>query len=45
MRFQLRLPFDSDEVKAVSARFVEEIYFHALWRSTELAEASAPHLA
>ncbi len=38
--FRLRLPFDSDEAKTVSARFAEEIYFNALWRSTELAEAS-----
>jgi ribonucleoside-diphosphate reductase alpha chain len=43
--FRLRLPFDSAEAKAVSARFAEEIYFHALWRSTELAEVSGPHPA
>ena len=43
--FRLRLPFDSDAAKDVSARLAEEIYFHALWRSTELAEASGPHLA
>jgi ribonucleoside-diphosphate reductase alpha chain len=43
--FRLRLPFDSDEAKAVSVRFAEEIYFHALWRSTELAEVAGPHPA
>ncbi len=43
--FRLRLPFDSDEAKAVSARLAEEIYFHALWRSTELAEVAGPHPA
>jgi ribonucleoside-diphosphate reductase alpha chain len=43
--FAMRLPFDSDEAKVVSARFAEEIYFHALWRSTELAEVSGPHPA
>lgn len=43
--FRLRLPFDSDEAKAASARSAEEIYFHALWRSTELAEVAGPHPA
>jgi ribonucleoside-diphosphate reductase alpha chain len=43
--FRLRLPFDSEEAKVVAARFAEEIYFHALWRSTELAEANGPHPA
>jgi ribonucleoside-diphosphate reductase alpha chain len=41
--FKLRLPFDSDEARAISARISEEIYFNALWASTELAEASGPH--
>lgn len=41
--FALRLPFDSPEAKAVSARLAEEIYFHALWRSSELAEAAGAH--
>jgi ribonucleoside-diphosphate reductase alpha chain len=41
--FQLQLPFDSDEAKQLSARISEEIYFNALWTSTELAEASGPH--
>ncbi|MEI6709404.1 MAG: ribonucleoside-diphosphate reductase subunit alpha [Actinomycetota bacterium] len=38
--FKLRLPFESDEAIAMTKRFAEEIYFNALWRSTELAEAS-----
>ena len=41
--FKLRLPFDSPEARAISARISEEIYFHALWASTELAEANGPH--
>jgi ribonucleoside-diphosphate reductase alpha chain len=41
--FRLRLPFDSLEAKQLSARFAEEIYFNALWRSTELAEIAGPH--
>ena len=41
--FKLKLPFDSDEARAVSARISEEIYFNALWASTELAEESGPH--
>jgi ribonucleoside-diphosphate reductase alpha chain len=43
--FRLRLPFDSAAASEVSARFAEEVYFHALWRSTELAEAAGPHPA
>lgn len=43
--FQLRLAFDSEEAKQVAARFAEEIYFHALWRSSELAEALGRHAA
>ncbi|HVB05023.1 MAG TPA: ribonucleoside-diphosphate reductase subunit alpha [Acidimicrobiales bacterium] len=43
--FSLRLPFDSEEARALSARLAEEIYFNALWRSSELAEASGPHPA
>jgi ribonucleoside-diphosphate reductase alpha chain len=41
--FKLRLPFDAPEARELSARIAEEIYFNALWRSTELAEASGPH--
>ena len=38
--FQLRLPFDSAEARELSTRIAEEIYFHALWASAELAEAA-----
>ena len=41
--FALRLTFDSREAREVSARFSEEIYFQALWRSSELAEIHGPH--
>jgi ribonucleoside-diphosphate reductase alpha chain len=43
--FKLRLPFDSPEARDLSRRIQEEIYFHALWSSTELAEANGPHPA
>src|SRR5262249_7356645 len=33
--FKLRLPFDSDAARELSTRISEEIYFHALWASTE----------
>lgn len=41
--FKLGLPFDSEEARELSARISEEIYFNALWASTELAEISGPH--
>ena len=41
--FKLGLPFDSEEARVLSARISEEIYFNALWASTELAEAAGPH--
>ncbi len=41
--FKLRLPFDSPEARAISKRISEEIYFNALWASSELAEVSGPH--
>ena len=41
--FKLGLPFDSPEARSLSARISEEIYFNALWASTELAEAAGPH--
>ncbi len=41
--FQLRLPFDSREAIALSARIQEEIYFWALTTSNELAEEKGPH--
>ena len=41
--FKLGLPFDGPEARDLSKRISEEIYFNALWASTELAEASGPH--
>ena len=43
--FQLGLPFDSDRARELSRRIQEEIYFNALWTSSELAEESGPHEA
>ncbi len=43
--FQMRLPFDSPEAQALSAKIQEEIYYHALCASVTLAEKSAPHLS
>ena len=41
--FKLRLPFDSDEARALSTRIQEEIYFHALSQSNEIAERDGAH--
>ena len=41
--FQLGIAFDSDEARQLSRRIAEEVYFHALWASTELAAAEGPH--
>jgi ribonucleoside-diphosphate reductase alpha chain len=41
--FQLRLAFDSDEARDISRRIAEEIYFNALWTSSELAERDGAH--
>ncbi len=41
--FQLRLPFDAPEARALSRRISETIYFHALDASCALAEALGPH--
>lgn len=41
--FQLKLPFDSAEAQKLSARIQEEIYYHALATSIELAEKYGPH--
>ena len=38
--FKMRLPFDSADATELSQQISEEIYFHALWASTELAEAN-----
>ncbi|WEN16810.1 ribonucleoside-diphosphate reductase subunit alpha [Rhodanobacter sp. AS-Z3] len=41
--FKLRLPFDSTEALALSTRIAEEIYFHALSQSCELAQNEGAH--
>ena len=41
--FQLHLPFDSPEAQALSTRIQEEIYYHALIASCELAEKHGSH--
>lgn len=41
--FKLRLPFDSDAARALSARIAEAIYFHALSASNELAMERGRH--
>ncbi|CAN5365387.1 ribonucleoside-diphosphate reductase subunit alpha [soil metagenome] len=43
--FQLRLPFDSDEARKISARIQEEIYLAALQASSDLAVERGPHPA
>jgi ribonucleoside-diphosphate reductase alpha chain len=43
--FRLRIPFDSLEAKELSSRIQEEIYFHALSVSCDLAEQNGPYLA
>src|SRR5687767_6015098 len=43
--FQMRLPFDSDEARALSRRISEEIYFHALTASVDLAAEEGAHPA
>jgi len=43
--FKLGVPFDSPVARDVSRRISEEIYFNALWASTELAEANGAHEA
>jgi ribonucleoside-diphosphate reductase alpha chain len=40
---QLRLPFDSAEARALSSRIQEEIYYHALATSCDLAEQFGAH--
>jgi ribonucleoside-diphosphate reductase alpha chain len=41
--FQLHLPFDSSEARALSTRIQEVVYFYALLASCELAEKNGPH--
>lgn len=43
--FKLGVPFDSPVARDVSRRISEEIYFNALWASTDLAEANGAHAA
>jgi ribonucleoside-diphosphate reductase alpha chain len=43
--FRLRLPFDSDEARRLSAKIQEEIYFAALSASCELAVDKGAHPA
>lgn len=41
--FAQRLPFDSDAARALSKTIAEDIYFHALTASCELAEENGAH--
>jgi len=43
--FQLKLPFDAPEARALSRRISEEIYYHALAMSADLAEQLGAHPA
>lgn len=43
--FRMRLPFDAPEARALSRRIAEEIYFHALATSVELAIEKGAHPA
>jgi ribonucleoside-diphosphate reductase alpha chain len=43
--FQLRIAFDSPEARRLSTKIQEEVYFHALTVSCELAEQNGPHAA
>ena len=43
--FSLRLPFDAPEARALSRRIAEEVYFHALAASVELAKTKGRHPA
>jgi ribonucleoside-diphosphate reductase alpha chain len=43
--FALRLPFDAPEARALSRRIAEEVYFHALSASVELARSRGRHPA
>jgi len=43
--FKMRLPFDSPAARDISRRIAEEIYFHALSASCDLAEQSGAHTA
>jgi ribonucleoside-diphosphate reductase alpha chain len=43
--FQMRIAFDSSEARSLSAKIQEEIYFHALTASCDLAEKHGAHAA
>lgn len=43
--FKLRLPFDSREARLLSRKIQEEIYYHALSASSELAAQLGAHVA
>jgi ribonucleoside-diphosphate reductase alpha chain len=43
--FQMRVPFDAAEARALSMRISEEVYFHALSASTDLAARYGRHPA
>ena len=43
--FQMKLPFDSEPARALSQRISEEIYYHALSASADLAERHGFHAA
>ena len=43
--FKLRLPFDSDAARSLSRRISEDIYFHALRTSCEMARDLGAHAA
>ncbi len=43
--FRLRVPFDAPEARSLSQRISEEVYFHALSASVELAEEKGRHPA
>lgn len=43
--FQLRLPFDSEEARALSKAISEAVYFHALSASVDLAKEKGAHPA
>ena len=43
--FQMRLAFDAPEAQALSAKIQEEMYYHALVASCQLAEKNGPHPA
>jgi ribonucleoside-diphosphate reductase alpha chain len=43
--FQMKVPFDSPEARTLSAHIMEEIYYHALAASCNLAELFGAHAA